>query len=62
MNHHLQKNQTVSYIELIMSFSPDSNSEFNLTTPESICVLKEDSVLLSPLTLTHAKWIGIKSL
>ena len=45
-----------------MSFSPDSNSEFNLTTPESKCVLKEDSVLLSPLTLAHAKWIGIKSL
>ena len=49
-----------------MSFSPDSNSELNLTTPESICGLKEDSVfvhaVLSPLTLAHAKWIGIKSL
>ena len=54
------------YKELIMGLSPASIAQFNLMSPESIYGLIEDSVLvqavLRPLTLAHAKWIGIKNL
>ena len=49
-----------------MGLSPASIAQFNLMSPESIYRLIEDSVLvqavLRPLTLAHAKWIGIKNL